>query len=95
MGATQSSSNKVVAKFLGTKKELEQSDDFFEQKMCVAWLIGVKNYSEVRNAKVQPKPQCKDLDQVPQDLSDMTAFFETLKFDRIIKTEQPETREMD
>jgi hypothetical protein len=29
MGATQSSSNKVVAKFLGTKKELEQSDDFF------------------------------------------------------------------
>ena len=68
--------------------------------MCVGWLIGVKNYFEVRNAKVEePKPkweiELEDLDQVPQDLSDMTAFFETLKFDRIIKTEEPETREMD
>jgi hypothetical protein len=63
--------------------------------MCVAWLIGVKNYSEVRNAKVQPKPQCKDLDQVPQDIANMTAFFETLKFDRVIKTEDPEQQQMD
>ena len=71
----------------------------FVPKMCVGWLIGVKNYFEVRNAKVEPKPKWEiefnDLDQVPQDLSDMTAFFEMLKFDRIIKTEEPVTREMD
>ncbi len=63
--------------------------------MCVAWLIGVKNYSEVRNAKVQPKPQCKDLDQVPKDIANMTAFFERLKFDRVIKTEDPEQLQME
>jgi hypothetical protein len=55
----------------------------------------VKNYSKVRNAKIQPKPHCKDLDQVPEDIANMTSFFETLKFDRVIKTENPDQQEIE
>jgi len=65
-------------------------EDLFVPKTCVAWLIGVKDYSEVRRAKKEPLPDCKDLDQVPQDITNMTAFFESLQFDRIIKTENPD-----
>jgi hypothetical protein len=60
-------------------------------KISVAWLIGISKYSEVRNAKSKPKPDCKDLDQVPEDIAKMTTFFEMLRFDRIIKTENPDS----
>ena len=96
MGATQSSNYVVQANFTGQKKELDPNDeDLFVPKTCVAWLIGVKDYSEVRRAKKEPLPDCKDLDQVPQDIANMTAFFESLQFDRIIKTENPDQQQMD
>lgn len=33
--------------------------------------------------------------QVPQDIAKMDEFFETLRFDRIIKTENPDSQQMD
>jgi hypothetical protein len=32
---------------------------------------------------------------VPQDIANMTAFFEMLRFDRVIKTENPDQLQMD
>ena len=33
---------------------LDSDQDYFLPKLCVAWLIGVRNYSQV--------PNCKDID---------------------------------
>jgi len=52
MGATQSSNHVVSVNFTGQKKEFDPNDeDIFVPKTCVAWLIGIKDYSEVRGAK--------------------------------------------
>jgi hypothetical protein len=68
-----------VATYTGQKKELDPNDDdLFVPKICVAWLIGIKDYSEVRRAKKEQLPDCKDLDQIPQDIANMTSFFEKL-----------------
>lgn len=79
MGAAQSSNTPIQIKFNGQKKELHLNDDsYFVPKICAAWLIGVEDYSEVRNAKEDPKPFCKNLDQVPQDIEKMASFFQSL-----------------
>ncbi len=62
----------------------------FVPKISVAWLIGVQKYDRVRNAEQDAKPNCLDLDQVPEDVEKMASFFKRLNFDQVIKTEDPD-----
>ena len=73
---------------------MTSEDDCFVPAICVAWLIGVWTYDRVRNAKEDPKPHCHDLDQVPEDIKNMAAFFDDLQFDNVIKTENPDEAKM-
>ncbi len=84
-----------ITNYTANKKVLTSNDDYFVPAICVAWLIGVQYYDRVRKAEKEPKPHCHDLDQVPEDLENMTTFFENLQFDRIIKTENPDSIIMD
>ncbi len=74
---------------------MDPDDNYFVPKQSIAWLIGVKDYSRVRTASKEPKPHCEDLLQVPEDITRMESFFETLHFDRVIKTENPDSQQMD
>jgi hypothetical protein len=74
---------------------MDPDDNYFVPKQCVAWLIGINDYSRVRTASKEPKPHCEDLGQVPEDIARMAGFFETLRFDRVIKTENPDSQQMD
>ena len=53
------------------------------------------NYDRVREAAEDPKPACLDLDQVPEDIARMEHFFKALKFDQVIKTEDPDPELID
>lgn len=44
---------------------------YFRPKICIAWIIGIEKYDQVRNAAENPKPKCLDLHQVPEDISNM------------------------
>ena len=74
---------------------MDPGTDYFVPELCVAWLIGVKDYSKVRTASKEPKKDCADLSQVPDDITRMESFFEMLRFDRVIKTEDPDLKQMD
>ena len=86
--------SRKIINYTANKKDLTSEDDCFVPAICVAWLIGVQTYDRVRNAKEDPKPHCHDLDQVPEDIENMAAFFENLQFDTIIKTENPDEAKM-
>lgn len=81
--------------YSNSKKSFDPAGNLFVPKTCVAWLIGVQHYDRVRNAPSEPKPHCHDLNQVPEDISNMTLFFEKIRFDRIIKTENPNEHDID
>ena len=68
------------------QEEVIPREERFVPKLSVAWLIGVQKYDRVRGAPVDPKPNCLDLDQVPEDIARMADFFEYLNFDQVIKT---------
>ncbi len=75
--------------FAGKKKMMNPNEHFVPQK-SVAWLIGVQKYDRVREAERDPEPDCSDLDQVPEHIARMEHFFNSLKFDQVIKTEDPD-----
>ncbi len=47
----------------------------------IAWLIGNEKYNNVRKSG---KVNYQDLEQIPQDISKMTGFVQSLGFDKVI-----------
>jgi len=44
--------------------------------ICIAWLIGVEDYAQVRENNVDPQPDLQNIYQAPKDIEKMEAFFE-------------------
>jgi len=42
------------------KQVVDPTNKYFKPKLCVAWLIGVRDYSKVRGAQIAAVPDRKD-----------------------------------
>jgi len=61
----------------------------------VAWLIGNEKYELVRESQNSPQKSFLDLKQAPEDLRNMTEFFQEINFELVISTSNPDVDQMD